>query len=96
MTHPYRSNIPLARKLIERVINMVPDHPEAQDALWEVLNLMYRHKHIRNAPRISRMTPAIKQGILKVADENPDMTEQAIGEHFGVSGGRVSEVLHGR
>lgn len=42
------------------------------------------------------MTPQLAAWIRGYAERNPDETELAIGIHFGVNQGRVSEALYGK
>ena len=58
---------------------------------------MYRRKAERVAPRTSHRVTAVMRNKIRVfAKLNPRMSQQKIGEHFGVGAGRVSEALKGK
>ena len=82
------SDIPTARHLLEKIKHKDPNISKA-------LNLMYRVKVKEfKAPVTSRkMTPEIKETILKMYRNNPKMSCQKIANTMGINSGRVSETI---
>lgn len=99
MTHIYGSNVPLARTMIANLSddlwNGRVTSRTAANILTDIEKLLHRHKPVRHAPKLAKLTPEIRREIKRLAAANPKTTEQSIGYALGVSGGRVSEVLHG-
>ena len=92
------SDIPQARShllaLKDDMINR--GFTEYAEHLDFVLSLMVRRKRKPRAARQSAtMTDDLKQEIYDFAMKNPYMSSQAIGNHFNVNSGRVSEALIG-
>jgi hypothetical protein len=75
----------------------IADRLRAISAELEMLSEeMARRKPKNVAPRSSRrMTPELRAEIYSFAKAHPTMTQVAIGNHFRVNPGRVSESLAG-
>lgn len=103
--------IPQARDEIARVIDHCrkeengEHNVEARAAFGEVATRlsaivsehMHRKPPVRRGQRDStKMTPELAASIRAYAEADPTLSQRAIGEHFNVSSGRVSEVLAGK
>lgn len=87
------SNIPLARERLQKLADRVPFIRPAINMIMEDL---HREPCARKtAPSSTPMTAQLAAAIRQYANAHPDMPNQAIGEHFGVNAGRVSEAIHG-
>lgn len=56
-----------------------------------------RRQHARRAaPRARAVTEELAAQVRAFAAANPNMPNRDVGRHFGIDGGRVSEILHGK
>lgn len=70
--------------------------PFLRPALNMILDDMRREPSARKtAPASVKMTAQLAVQIRAYADANPDISNQAIGTHFGVNAARVSEAVRG-
>jgi len=90
------SNIPLARDMIEAVIQCI-DVPSLKRQLRKAVSLMTREKYIRHARPVSQViTDEMKAKVHKL-HENLNLTETDIARRTGLrNAGRVSEILNGK
>ena len=87
------SNIPLARKRIKTLQNLLTVIVMDLEEIEKMLN---RKKPVRKAaPRSKRMTPEFAAQIRKFAQRNSKASLQEIATRFNVNSGRVSEALNG-
>lgn len=71
-------------------------HPAESGELMELAEELRRRPSGPRAPVSSTpMTPELAEEIREFAEQNPDMSHQAIAEVFNVNHGRVSEALRG-
>lgn len=93
------SNIPEARAkllVIARSLENRRMGSVAQDIRAVVEDHLFRESPVRRSPRKSaRVTPAMAAGIKSYALTNPDASYMQIASRWGVSIGRVSEILTG-
>jgi len=89
------SNIREARKLVEAAQRSLA---QGQESLDEALGMMTRASPVRRAPRktTGKLTADKAKKIRRYAKRYPQASMREIGNHFGVDGGRVSEVLTGQ
>lgn len=90
------SDIPEARRILERVLDAggIPIH--ARTNIEQALDLMKREPPVRKTEVKSvPMTPALAAQIRSYAAIHPTASNQQIGERFSVNTGRVSEALNG-
>jgi hypothetical protein len=72
------------------------DMPELARRVAFLANATKRRPACRRARgRHVPITAAMMKDIRRMARDCPDMPEETIARHFGIKGGRVSEVLHG-
>ena len=87
------SNIPHARQLLKTALAYEMSE-EARLLVQEALGHMTRHFVKIKAPVEARkVTRGLAASILRYYQRNPEMSCRLIGEHFGVNGGRVSEII---
>jgi hypothetical protein len=56
-----------------------------------------RRRAYERAPTTSRrVTASVRASVRLMAEDNPDMSHQALAEAHGINIGRVSEILHGK
>jgi hypothetical protein len=93
------SNIVQARAELRKLAAILRqiDHPSLGAGIENICEtLLTRRPHLRQAPRkAKRLTKPVKYAILDLCKRYPDMPTAEIGRLCGVSGGRVSEVIHG-
>ena len=84
-------SIPEARQVLSKLA-LQHDMPE----LLELAKRMVRRKPKYPVARATRrsLDPETAKRIRAFKDQNPNMSNRAIGEMFGVDGGRVSEAIH--
>jgi len=93
------SNIPLARDMIDEVVAAltVRGHRDLAVRLLAARAELFRRPMARKPAR--RRSPPVDaelaEALRRYARLHPDMPNRAIGQRFGVDGGRVSEALHG-
>ena len=92
------TNIPEARKQLAAIADEVQDAAPsiAEEIRFIIRTMMIRQQTGRKAPRQRRaITSETIASVKKMAADYPEMTQEEIGRHHHVDGGRVSEILAG-
>ena len=56
----------------------------------------YRRSYSRAPVKSKRITAKVRSDVMFMAQQNPDMSHQEIGDAHNINPGRVSEILHGK
>lgn len=95
--------IPEARTRLAAVAGKLRTHSHsgvrlAAQEIDEIVAGLYRerHKPLRAAAENHPMDKARADAIRRFNQDNPDASNQAMADHFGVNPGRVSEALAGK
>lgn len=93
------SSIPEARRELYLIADRLMRSGETGAAadIRRIVDTMMRRDRIKKpAKRTARsMTPTLASQIYEYHTQYPDLSNRAIGAHFGVDGARVSEVITG-
>ena len=95
------TNIPHARQIIAEIAHELDADNTKKGArrakiLRDLLPIMTRQSRRRAACATARpITPKLKREIRAYAKRYPSTPYRAVGAHFGVDGGRISEVMTG-
>lgn len=96
------SDIPHARKILEQLSKDLEefnsDIMQTKAAVKAALSHMYRKKHklIKGYKKSNSMTPELRDEILSISTDNPEMHTREIAEKLNVNQGRITEVLAGK
>jgi len=91
------SDIPEARKRLDDVILFADLDDATRAELRAIRDLLGRARPVTKTPVTSvKLTPSVKDEILRLKRANPDMSEQRIATLVNTNAGRVSETLSGK
>ena len=94
--------IPQARDELMQIVTNLRNGDQGDNAIAsDIEKIISEHMHRKTAARrgsrdSTKMTPELASAIRAYAAADPKLSQRAIGEHFNVSSGRVSEALNGK
>ena len=96
------SDIPHARKILERLLNDLEafdsDIMQTRAAVKSALLHMYRDKHkaVKGRRTSQKMSASLRDAIKSMCEHNPEMHTRDVAELLNINQGRVTEVLAGK
>lgn len=91
------SDIPQAREIIQSLLKSNNFDPDVKAQLRKAVRLMLRVKYCRRAPAKRQRINRHLRARIRHLVYNSDLTMHEIANRVGLrSGGRISEVMHGR
>lgn len=82
--------------LANRVALAIQELEKIQAAIRVCAKETRRRPFTKTATRSQPVTPEIKALVRRMKREHPGLSQAAIGRHFNINAGRVSEILRGK
>ncbi len=84
---------------VDQILDLLADYQV--DEARRRLSMVRAELHNRNAGERSEnvsepVTDEVREGVLKMARDNPGMAQRTIAERFNIHNGRVNEILRGK